>query len=169
MCSAGVLNLLHLNAWYAFCMCSRFHVLWNLNTCRTQKNVFKCDRFKTPAKSINFLSPTLETFIKTIVVFSCTNIILNPQRLGQSKITWYVSWAYKITNRKFSSRTLEMNSWGVWSVLRNLQCEIGLEVQSWNCKQCSQSGMAKWQTASWYESIKTSIWFKMSTSGMLVL
>ena len=23
------------NTWKAFCMCSRFHVLWNLSTCRT--------------------------------------------------------------------------------------------------------------------------------------
>ena len=55
-------------------------------------HVFKCNRFRTPADRIKMLSP-LETFIQTSVVFPCTNTILNPQRLGQSKITWYVSWA----------------------------------------------------------------------------
>ena len=46
--------------------------------------------FKTLAERIKnekmYLAPSLETFIQTSIVFSRTNIILNPQRLGQNKI-----------------------------------------------------------------------------------
>ena len=92
MSSAGVLNLLHLNTWNTFCMCSRFHVLWNLNTCRTH---FMCSNVTDleHLRNTYIFSPSLETFIQTSVVFSYTNIILNPQRNEQSKTTWFISLA----------------------------------------------------------------------------
>ena len=52
----------------------------------------------TSIESIQFCIPFLETFIQTYASVSCTNINVNPQKLRQSKITWYclysIYWTY---------------------------------------------------------------------------
>ena len=118
MHSTDVLNLLHLS-WNAFCMCSRFYVLWNLDTCRTY---FRCSNLT----DLEYL-PNANIFNP----LSCTNIILNPQRLGQSKITLYVFFIWNRYEKVFfmnTSGTFEMNSRRVRYVLRYLQCTCSIEI-----------------------------------------